>query len=252
MAMELMIIGLLLILMAGTVHGALGFGFPMLSTPVLALAYDLKTAVLLTMIPSLVVITLSLCNCRNIKGTVRQYGLIIIVTTLGSLLGAWALTWANPDLLKLLLAASIFIYLFSSSIKKYFSALSDHPILFPIVMGSFAGMIGGATNAVAPILMIYLLEVTKSSKEIIIVSNICFLLSKFMQLIILSTHLAPDEIELIPLTLITVVACAGLFAGFRLQTRINAERYRVIIRYVLSVFMCVLTYQGLTSLSLTL
>lgn len=161
MAMELMIIGLLLILMAGTVHGALGLGFPMLATPVLALAYDLKTAVLLTMIPSLVVITLSLCNCRNIKGTVRQYGLIIV-------------------------------------------------------------------------------------------SNTCFLLSKFMQLIILLTHLTPDEIELIPLALITMVACTGLFAGFRLQARINAERYRVIIRYVLSVFMCVLAYQGLTSLSPTL
>jgi hypothetical protein len=43
-------------------------------------------------------------------------------------------------------------------------------------MGSIAGIVGGATNAIAPILMNYLLEVTKSGRQVIVVSNIFLLL----------------------------------------------------------------------------
>ncbi|ROS05496.1 hypothetical protein EDC56_1026 [Sinobacterium caligoides] len=252
MTIELLIIGLLLILIAGSVHGALGFGFPMLSTPVLALAYDLKTAVVLTIIPSLVVIIASLLNCRDLIATIRRYSLIISTVAAASLLGAWVLTWANPNILKLLLALSIFLYLFSNNIKQYSSHLAGHPVLFALVMGSLAGSIGGATNAVAPILMIYLLEVSKSTKEIIIVSNTCFLLSKLMQIAILATHLTTDDIQPSALVMISLAACIGLMVGFSIKNKINAESYKVIIRYVLSLFMCVLGYQGISNLALSL
>lgn len=248
MAIEIVLVGLLLILVAGLVHGALGFGFPMLSTPIIALVYDLKTAVILTMLPSLLVIVTSLYSCRHFKFDLSKYGLVIILVSLGSLSGAWLLTWANPNILKLLLAGSILVYLFSGFLRRYLSALSKKPTFFAVLMGLLAGLIGGATNAIAPLLMIYLLEMTESKQEIVFVSNICFLIGKLMQLAILSLYLTYSELELLPLSMITVVAYLGLLAGLKMQSRINSERYRSMIRYALSLFMCLLIYQGVSSL----
>lgn len=244
MALELMIVAMLLILAAGCVHGALGFGFPMLSTPVLALVYDLKTAVLLTLLPSLVIIIVSLLNGGELRKTIYQFRLIIITVTVGSLFGSWVLIWANPDLLKLLLAATILIYLFSNKIKLFSSLLANRPIFFTVVMGTLAGGIGGATNAIAPILMIYLLEAAKSTKQIIVVSNICFLLGKLMQLGVLSAHYSLDDIAIPELGLVFSVAMLGLIIGIKIQSRIDGRRYQVLIKYVLMLFMLALVYQG--------
>ncbi|WP_444930152.1 sulfite exporter TauE/SafE family protein [Microbulbifer sp. SSSA002] len=248
MVIEIVAVGLLLILIAGVAHGALGFGFPMLATPILALVYDLKTAVVLTLLPSLLLIVFSLYRCRDYRVDFSKYALVILLVSLGSFSGAWLLTWANPDFLKLLLAISILFYLFSNHLKKYLCKLSSRPVLFPVIMGSLAGMIGGATNAIAPLLMIYLLEVSKSSREVIIVSNICFLMGKLIQFAVLSFYSGFNDLALMPLFAVTVFAYLGLIIGFRLQSRIDEERYRKIIRYTLSIFMCVLTYQGVSNL----
>ncbi len=244
MTIEILIFAMFLILLAGSIHGALGFGFPMLSTPILALVYDLKTAVLLTLIPSLVIIIVSLLKGEHLKQTILQYRLVIFVTTIGSLFGSWVLILANPDLLKLLLAATICLYLFSNKLKQYSTQLTNNPALFAIVMGSLAGIIGGATNAIAPILMIYLLQVTKSSRQVIIVSNACFLLGKLMQLGMLSVHYSTDDIVIEELVMVLGAAIIGLTIGLKLQSSIDDARYRSLIKYVLVGFMLALVYQG--------
>ncbi|MEI6737736.1 MAG: sulfite exporter TauE/SafE family protein, partial [Pseudomonadota bacterium] len=42
-------------LVAGLAHGVSGFGFPLISTPVVALFTDVRTAVILTLLPNIVV-----------------------------------------------------------------------------------------------------------------------------------------------------------------------------------------------------
>lgn len=39
--------------LAGFVHGALGLGFPLVATPLLALVTDVKTAIVFTLLPTL-------------------------------------------------------------------------------------------------------------------------------------------------------------------------------------------------------
>ena len=244
MSIEFIAIIFLLVLIAAGTHGALGFGFPMLSTPVLTLAYDLKTAVLLTLLPSLVIIMVSLLNCSDFKKLIIEFRLIICTTTIGSFLGAWALVWVDPDILKLLLASTICIYLFSNKIKLFSILLTKYPTLFAFIMGSFAGIVGGATNAIAPILMIYLWEVTKSAKQVIVVSNICFLFGKLMQLAVLSTHYSMDDIVMSEVVLVFIIAMLGLLVGIKLQSKIDDKSYNVLIKGVLAVFMIGLVYQG--------
>jgi uncharacterized membrane protein YfcA len=44
-----------IIAVAGLAHGTLGFGFPTISTPVVALFTDIRTAILVTLFPNIVV-----------------------------------------------------------------------------------------------------------------------------------------------------------------------------------------------------
>ena len=42
-----------IVIVAGLAHGTLGFGFPLVSTPLVALLVDVKTAVLVTVVPNI-------------------------------------------------------------------------------------------------------------------------------------------------------------------------------------------------------
>ncbi|NRD71697.1 sulfite exporter TauE/SafE family protein [Shewanella sp. VB17] len=216
----------------------------MLSTPILTLVYDLKTAILLTLLPSLVIIIVSLLNCSDVKKWLLEFRLIIGTTTAGSFLGSCVLVWADPDILKIVLACTILIVLFSSKIKLFSTFLNKYPIFFALIMGGLAGVVGGATNAIAPILMIYLLEVTKSAKQVIVVSNICFLLGKLMQATVLSSQYSMGEVLNPEVLLVFTIAIIGLFVGIKLQSKIDEKSYHVLIKNILVLFMIALVYQG--------
>ena len=50
------IAALVAIVIVGSItHGAIGFGFPLISTPLVALLIDIKTAVLITVVPNIAV-----------------------------------------------------------------------------------------------------------------------------------------------------------------------------------------------------
>jgi uncharacterized membrane protein AbrB (regulator of aidB expression) len=88
------------------------------------------------------------------------------------------------------------------------------------------------------------LEVTKSAKQVIVVSNICFLLGKLMQLTVLSTHYSINDIVISELMLVFIIAIIGLFIGIKLQSKINDKSYHTLIKGVLTIFMVGLIYQG--------
>jgi len=54
-----------IIVIAGLAHGTIGFGFPLVSTPLVALLVDIKTAVLLTVLPNVAVNMISILRGGN-------------------------------------------------------------------------------------------------------------------------------------------------------------------------------------------
>ena len=59
-------------LFAGLVHGTLGLGFPMVATPMLATMMDVRSAILVTLLPTMAVNIASIANSRaSLAGTRR-------------------------------------------------------------------------------------------------------------------------------------------------------------------------------------
>ena len=110
----------LTIFVAGLSQGAMGFGFPAVSTPVLALMTDIKTAVLLNLLPNMTVNIISVIQGGRWRASLGVHWPVAAYALIGSFIGASVLIVAPQEPLRLLLAAIIFVYLYQKQIEIQF------------------------------------------------------------------------------------------------------------------------------------
>lgn len=233
------------ILAAGITQGALGFGFPTISTPVLVLVTDVKTAIILNLMPNFVVNLLSVVRGGNWRASLGRYWPVAIYVLIGSFLGARFLIVAPQEPIRLLLALIILAYLFQQNLARLdWSWLTRYPRLSQGVFGLTGGFFSGSVNNSLPPLLIYFMLLGVEVTVMTQILNLCFLGGKLVQAATLG---AAGEIDVsaalvnIPLTLI---ALAGMYAGNRLQKRISAQVYNRLLRKILFLIAFVLLWQG--------
>ena len=185
---DFLIIFSLIIFISSLVHGTVGFGFPMLATPLLAMVTDMKTAILYIAIPTLLINLISIYSEGDFLQALKRFFPLAIIGMIGSAIGTQILIYSNSEIFKLLLALSIFLYLFLQKFKIQMSWVQERKKLSMVVFGLVAGIIGGLTNVMASILIIYSLESKHTKKEIIQSTNLCFLFGKIIQIILLAIH----------------------------------------------------------------
>jgi uncharacterized membrane protein YfcA len=230
---------------AGVTQGALGFGFPAISTPVLVVLTDVKTAIILNLLPNFTVNVISVVQGGNWGASIGRYWPVAVWVLLGSALGASFLIVAPQEPIRLLLAAAIFAYLHQHRLARLdWSWLARRPRLSASVFGLTGGFFSGSVNNSLPPLLIYFTLLGLETMAMTQMLNLCFLGGKLMQAATLGVA---GEISLaavvanVPLTL---VALAGMWIGTRLQRRISAETYHRLLRWVLLVIAVVLLAQG--------
>ena len=231
--------------LAGVTQGALGFGFPAIATPMLTLMTDIKTAIILNLLPNITVNVIHTLSGGNWSASLGRYWPVAAWVLAGSAVGATFLILAPQEPVRLLLAAAIFAYLYQHRLAQLdWGWLARRPRLSAAVFGLTGGFFSGSVNNSLPPLIIYFtllgLEVTAMTQ----ILNLCFLGGKLVQGATLGLA---GEIALaavvanVPLTLI---ALAGMWIGSRLQRRISAATYSRLLRWVLFAIALVLTWQG--------
>src|ERR1700674_1295866 len=97
-----MIAALVVIVIVGAIaHGAIGFGFPLISTPLVALLIDIKTAVLITVVPNIAVNVISLVRGGNWRESIGKHWPMAIWVVLGTMIGTHFLLVAAPELMQI-------------------------------------------------------------------------------------------------------------------------------------------------------
>lgn len=234
-----------ILLLAGITQGALGFGFPAISTPLLVLITDVKTAIILNLLPNFTVNVISTVSGGNWSASLGRYWPVAAWVLAGSWLGATFLIYAPQEPIRLLLAAAIFAYLCQHRLARLdWRWLARRPRLSAAVFGLTGGFFSGSVNNSLPPLLIYFtllgLEVTAMTQ----ILNLCFLGGKVVQgatLGFAGEIMLSAVIANVPLTL---VALAGMWAGSRLQRRISKETYNRLLRGALLLIAVALTVQG--------
>lgn len=243
---------------AAILHGITGMGFPMLGTTALAFNMPLSKVVALVALPSLLMSLLVLCS-NNKKGFwqeivyyLKTYKLLAIGSVVGSIFGV-KLLLILPVSWLLLLMAIITLYYSVNGILNVCAKAKNIQVVANnknmVLFGFLAGIIGGSTNAMSPILLIFLLSETENKNRIVKSSNLCYLLAKIVQIYMLRDQywlLNKSEYGLI--FLLSVLSVIGLYVGIRLRTKISPNFFKMLIFIVLSVLALKIGHSGLIKL----
>ena len=237
----LLAVAIPVIIFAGWIHGALGLGFPLIATPLIAVFIDVKAAILITLLPTATVNVASVFTAQNVTATVGKYRLLMLASFAGAVAGSLLLANTDPSPYRLLLAFLIVVFLVTGhfNLRLKIQPVASMMLLF----GCLAGFAGGTTNVMVAVLIIYFLSVEVGRSEMVPAMNLCFLVGKTSQI---AVFLALGVISLkwllytVPLA---VVSYAALKVGQRYGERIAADRYRSALKIILLLLAAILIAQ---------
>ena len=239
-----------IVIVGGIAHGAIGFGFPLISTPLVALLIDIKTAVLITVVPNIAVNVISVVRGGNWRESIGRHWPMAIWVVVGTMIGTHFLLVAPPELLQLLLAAMIVAFLLQDRIRRLdLTWIRRRPALSGAAFGTVAGLFSGAVNVSAPPLVIYFMMLELPPLALTQMLNFCFIAGKTIQAATLSLA-GPGSLPLLVASLpLTVLAIAALLLGIQLQKRMSPGVYSKVLRATLATFVVLLTGQAAIELA---
>lgn len=230
---------------AAVVHGAVGIGFPLIATPLLAMITDVKTAILTLVLPTIVLNIANIVKGGSWDKSIALYWPLALYGMIGSFLGTQLLIMVPAESFRPLLAGAIILYLNAERIGLGFNWIERHPRAAMALLGLSAGVLGGTVNVMLPVLVIFALEIKMDKTAMIMVFNFCFLSGKLIQGAIFWNVglMTPDILKIsIPLAIISLLA---LLIAMPLRNRLGDSVYRRWLRWLLLIIALVLIFQSL-------
>ncbi len=236
----------LAVTLAGFIQGTLGFGFPFIATPMVAMVADMRTAVITILLPTLATTIVTLFTCGPLKPVLQRFWMMPLYAFCGALAGTWIFVAAPTFPYQLLLAAIILVYLNLDRIAHgEWPLLRRHERAFAPFAGAAAGLFEGTANVAAPPLIIYYLALGLTPAMLVPALQICFMIGKTTQFGVLTLHGGVGMAQWAATLPLVAFAIAGVFGGTRIRSRIDAATYRVWVkRALLGIALALLLQYG--------
>jgi uncharacterized membrane protein YfcA len=219
---------------AGLLQGAIGFGFPVIATPMLAMLMDIRTAIVVTVVPNIVTGVVAIVRGGNWRGSLGQHWPVALWTLPGALVGTKILIFAPQDWLKLFLALALFVYLRQEALNRVdWSAVRNHPRRSGAVAGFLGGFLSGSVNVALPPLLIYFSALGLSTLVMTQVMNLCFVSARMVQTAGLALAGQIDRTAILVSLPLTAIALLTMWFGWRIQDRIDAKTYKKLLKVFL-------------------
>ncbi len=236
---------LAVMLLAGWVHGALGLGFPMVATPLIAIWLDVRIAIFLTLLPTVAVNMATIFADSLDRQALRQFGWLLVFTAFGAGVGAYVLAYSSPNPFRVLLALLIVLFLLQDKIGQLQHIwLQYSPRFLMAVVGFVAGFSGGTTNVMVAVLLVYFFSIKLPRMQMLPVLNGCFLLGKLVQIAVFVQADLVDMNTLVQTLPLALAALLALLLGQRLQARLPVQTYRQLLDSLLVFLVVVLLLQA--------
>ena len=235
---------LLAVVVAGFIQGALGFGFPFVATPMVAMVVDMRTAIITVLLPTLATVVITLVTSGPLGPVLKRFWMMPVYATLGALAGTWLFVAAPDAPYQLLLALIIIVYLNLDRITRgEWPLIKRHEQAFGPLAGAAAGLFEGTANVAAPPLIIYYLALGLSPIMMVQAMQLCFMVGKATQFTVLTLHGGVSSAQwLATLPLCVVAVAAGVF-GARIRDRIDAAMFRRWVKRALVIIAVALLTQ---------
>jgi uncharacterized membrane protein YfcA len=221
---------ILIIFAASFTQGFSGFGFALVSIPLLSLVVDIKYAIPLGALCGLVV---NIVLAVKLKDHIKYFELknIIMGSVIGIPIGVFVLSYADQYLLKMILGifVLIFVIITVTEVIKPKNISSKWGYL----AGLLSGLFGGAFNTNGPPVLIYFylrgwdkLKFKGQITGFFIITSTIIVISHFAAGIT-TTKIFIDFLYLLPAVLI------GIFLGTKLFNKVSTEIFNKIVMFFL-------------------
>ncbi len=230
----------IVILFSGWVQGALGMGFPMVATPLIAAATNMQFAVVTILLPCLATVVVTLAKSPDLRQVVRRFWWMPLCALIGAAIGA-ALFVRFPQFpYALLVAGIILFYLYlQRHAHLQWSFLKRHDKASGIICGFLSGLCESTANIAAPPLIIYYLGIGLPPLMLVPAMNIGFFVGKSTQFVtLLASGIATPVHWLVTLPLAALAAVSCLY-GTRVRSRIDGVTYR---RWMLRMLLAIAVF----------
>ena len=232
------------IALAGAVQGALGLGFPIVATPLIAAVTDMRTAVIVVLLPCLACVATNIAKSGSLRPVLAEFWAMPFYMIAGAALGTRVFIAFPQFPYTLLLAGMILFYLNLERLGRTdWPVLRTHRGFFGTVFGVLAGAVEGTANIAAPPLVIYYLALGVAPATLVQGLNICFFAGKATQFATLATAGGVEVVQWLTTLPLAVVACITAVFGIRIRKRIDAATYRTWLKRALFVMALLLLAQ---------
>ena len=214
---------------AAIIQALFGFGFGLISVPLMIFFVDLPTTVVTATAVSTVSCSIQWYESRAIKGREVSQRLVLSAL-LGMPVGLWLLNNMDARLMKALLGVLVLIGVFVRS-REY--DLRRLPLAFDYSMGVIAGILSTSTSTNAPPLVFLLHARHYSPENFRAVLNRVFTILNFLSLIMFAVagKITPEVFKLAVLAI--PVMGGGLWIGIRLRSFVDPDHFRNLVLVLL-------------------
>jgi uncharacterized membrane protein YfcA len=217
--------------LAAACYAVTGFGFALVMTPLLAVAWDVKSAVVTSVVLSTMALLPLLVEARAHVPVQRAF-FLVLGSFAGIPLGVVVLQELESDALQVLVAATVIV----AALLLHFRPVAEpgpDTRTTQLATGFVSGVVGGSTSMGGPPIVLYLLGREREIAPFRATLLAFFLPGSVLQIAILAGvgRITGDVLLLVAAALPAVGV--GLLAGAWLRRRVEAERFQAIVVAVL-------------------
>ena len=237
---------LLGIMAAAFVKGGVGFGFPTIATPLIALVTDVRSAIVLLIVPNLVMDLFQVGRRPSLlRPILRRHWILYLFTVIGTFVGTKFLAAVGTRPL-ILFVGMLLLFFTVANFFQFFPRIPpgwEGPLGPPL--GLISGVIGGLTNFAGYLLIIYFYSIRLEKEEFVRALSSAFILVKIAQLIaVWQFNLLISRLFYLSF-LGSALGLVGFWIGILIRERVDQRRFNRAVLVALTVIGIVMVIRGL-------
>lgn len=224
------IISSLIIVISSLVQGSVGFGFVLVSAPLLSLFIPLKTLVPLLVNLSLVINLMVIVSAMK-DLVLREIWILIVMGIIGIPIGVYGLNTLSPYTLKMLIGVVILIT--SIAMLAGFKLKTKNKVYTYSFTGLLSGILNGSISMSGPPIVLFLANEGYEKDKFRANINAYFIITNIITVIVFSLN-GLYTIEIFKYTGLQIISLIiGTLLGIRFSRRINEAVFKKLILLLL-------------------
>lgn len=217
------------LVLSAVIKGSLGMGFSTICLAILANVIELKTAISIVVLPSLLSNAIVMIEAGNLRVSLRLFFTMILAALPGMAIGLQLLRQADNTLSVSILAIVLIIYGCWGWANHKFRIDDKLIPKFNPVVGFTTGIVNGATGSQIFPVMPYLLSLNISKDVLVQTINLSFTVNSLIMLGFLYRMNTLDTDSVITYSLGVIPVAIGVWLGGKIRKKIPETRFKRIV-----------------------